>query len=69
MEGDVSCLEPVSASVGVVTIYDLFLMEFNSEDNKPNALLIVGQATLAIYLAVWTISEFPSPLPRAQWSC
>lgn len=41
-------------------------MQFNLEDNKSSALGIVGQAIFAIYLAVWTISEFPGPLPGAQ---
>lgn len=60
LEAELSCLEPVSAYVRVVTISDFFLMQFNSENNK-----IVGQVIFAIYL--FQSAQAPSPGP--SWSC
>ena len=65
-EAEISCLEPVAACVSVVPISDLFLIQFNPEDDKCTSLWIVGQAIFAIYLAVWTLLESLGPLPRAQ---
>lgn len=64
-EAEISCLEPAAACVSVVTISDLFLIQFNPEDDKCTSLWIVGQAIFAIYLAVWTLSESLGP-PRPQ---